>query len=147
VIETEWISKKDAVVGLVDGADVKSLKVKIDEKISTEAKEYTAKWQDLTGVYMPESEEVKVRARALPIVSKELTVPVEVIFDDNQKYIVDEKVTLKVKGAEEYIDEKNIKAKVNIKGLTPGGHNVKVEIETEKESLKISDKSVWVEIQ
>ena len=146
VIETEWISEKNVIVGLGEGTDVKSLKVKIDEKLSSEAKEYTAKLQDLTGIYMPDAQDVKVKARALPIVSREVTVPVEVIFDDNQKYIVDEKIKLKAKGAEEYINEKNIKAKVNIKGLTPGVHNVKVEIVTEKDGLTVSEKNIRVEI-
>ena len=146
VIETEWISEKNVVVGLGEGTDVKSLKVKIDEKLGSEAKEYTAKLQDLTGIYMPDEQDVKVKARALPIVSREVTVPVEVIFDDNQKYIVDEKIKLKAKGAEEYINEKNIKAKVNIKGLTPGVHNVKVEIVTEKDGLTVSEKNIRVEI-
>lgn len=146
VIETEWISEKNVVVGLGEGTDVKSLKVKIDEKLGSEAKEYTAKLQDLTGIYMPDAQDVKVKARALPIVSREVTVPVEVIFDDNQKYIVDEKIKLKAKGAEEYINEKNIKAKVNIKGLTPGVHNVKVEIVTEKDGLTVSEKNIRVEI-
>ena len=146
VIETEWISEKNVIVGLGEGTDVKSLKVKIDEKLGSEAKEYTAKLQDLTGIYMPDAQDVKVKARALPIVSREVTVPVEVIFDDNQKYIVDEKIKLKAKGAEEYINEKNIKAKVNIKGLTPGVHNVKVEIVTEKDGLTVSEKNIRVEI-
>lgn len=149
VFETDWMSKKEVVVGLEDGVEADSLKVSVKaDEYSTEAKEYTAEWQETQGIYIPDAENVRVKVRALPIVEKEITVPITVEANDGQKYTVNDEITLKTRGAEEYITKENIKAKINIKELNPGKHEVAVETEVPENSVWIKGKySVTVEIQ
>jgi len=144
VFENEWISSKNLVVGLSEGVDIDSIKVTIDtEEYSRELTDYSIKWQDLTGVYIPpenELEKIKARVRALPIVEKEITIPLEIKANPNQKFVVDEEITLNVRGAEEYINEENIKAELNIKELTDGTHDVKVDV-------SLPENGVWLDTE
>jgi len=132
------------VVGLSEGVDIDSIKVTIDtEEYSRELTDYSIKWQDLTGVYIPpenELEKIKARVRALPIVEKEITIPLEIKANPNQKFVVDEEITLNVRGAEEYINEENIKAELNIKELTDGTHDVKVDV-------SLPENGVWLDTE
>lgn len=141
LFETEWKSKKEIVAGVDGDMDISEIKAIIDkEEFSTETKEYTVKLQKEPGVYM-ETEEVKVLVEPIPIVKKEITVPLEIETDEKNKdkYSVQKDVTLKIQGGEKHINKENITAKVDIKKLEAGMHTVKVEVEFGKSSLSLAE--------
>lgn len=139
--EIESVSAKEIEVGAAEDVAVSSLRAVLDYNEETGAEEYVLKVEQPEGVYIPEnSKTVTVRLKAYPMKEQYVTVPLTVNAESDKDYSAPAEISIRVCGAEQYLNAQNITAEADIIGLETGQHNVEVKISFAKEAMYLPQK-------
>ena len=148
VLDIAEMSREKVSVGVDDGIDYREALYTLEiGQILAETSEYTARWKEQAGIYMPESmKQVKVELKVLPSVKKTIAVPIEVKGVDGQYDLSDKELILHVAGAQKDIIKENIQATLDLEGYENGSHIVKVSVKLKKNTISADTDNHYVSV-
>lgn len=134
-------SAEEIEVGADTGASTAALRAVLDYDEAKPGDEYILTIEEANGIYIPnESKTVTVRIKAYPMAEQYVTVPLSVNALSGEGYSAPSEISLRVKGAKQYLAAENITASADITGYGAGVHNVEVEISFSKQAMYLPEK-------
>lgn len=139
--EIEMLSDSKIEVGVDSGASASALRAVLDYDEENPTGEYELSIEAVDGVYIPEEvKTVAVKVTAYPMEEQYVTVPIKISAPEGATYSAPSEITVRIKGAKQYLTAENVTATADITEYNAGEHTVEVDISFLKQAMYLVQK-------